>query len=131
MTQAALLLTAILFGGMVLYSFGFAALVFHALPAKTAGSLLRSAFPWFYLFVIGTAAVSALAAVFNHRSSALLLAVIAATAIFARQVLMPAINEATDAGQKRRFNLLHGTSVLLTLVHILMAGIVILSIAGS
>jgi hypothetical protein len=31
---------------------------------------------------------------------------------------MPAINAATDAGDKRRFNRLHGFSVVITLLHI-------------
>jgi hypothetical protein len=37
MTYLALLATALLFGGMVLYSFGFAAFLFSALPAEQAG----------------------------------------------------------------------------------------------
>ena len=49
----ALLTTALLFGGMVLYSFGFAAFLFTALPAETAGPTIRRAFPHFYLFVMG------------------------------------------------------------------------------
>ena len=44
MTEAALLVTALLFGGTVLYSFGFAAFVFNALPADVAGPLIRRAF---------------------------------------------------------------------------------------
>jgi Domain of unknown function (DUF4149) len=55
----AVLSTALLFGGMTLYSFGFAAFLFTALPAQTAGAALRRAFPWFYGFVIITAAVAA------------------------------------------------------------------------
>lgn len=49
---AAVLTTALLFGGMVLYSFGFAAFVFSALPAPVAGATLRRAFPLFYAFVM-------------------------------------------------------------------------------
>ena len=51
----AVLTTALLFGGTMLYAFGFAAVLFTALPADTAGRVLRRAFPWFYLFVIATA----------------------------------------------------------------------------
>ena len=54
MLTAALLVTALLFGGMVLYSFGFAAFVFSVLPMETAGPTIRRAFPHFYLFVIAT-----------------------------------------------------------------------------
>ena len=42
----AILSTALLFGGMTLYSFGFAAFLFSAMPAASAGALLRRAFPW-------------------------------------------------------------------------------------
>jgi len=40
MIEIAILITAILFGGMVLFSFGFAALVFSALPAEHAGAFI-------------------------------------------------------------------------------------------
>jgi len=52
-------LTALLFGGMTLYSFGFAAILFTALPAPSAGATLRRAFPWFYVFVVVTAGLAA------------------------------------------------------------------------
>jgi Domain of unknown function (DUF4149) len=58
---AALLATSLLFGGMTLYSFGFAPLVFSALPAEVAGKLLRRAFPHRYLFVLVTAVAAGLA----------------------------------------------------------------------
>jgi hypothetical protein len=79
MLSFAVLTTALLFGGMVLYSFGFAAFLFTALPAQTAGATLR-------------------------------------------QWLMPAINRATDAGQRQRFKWLHSLSVLATLGHIVATG---------
>lgn len=131
MIEIALLTTALLFGGMVLYSFGFAAFVFNALPAETAGPLIRKAFPHFYLFVLGTSAIAAaLAAVALNWTAVVLLISIAVTTIFARQVLMPAINAATDIGEKARFKRLHGLSVLITLAHIVAAGFVIVQLAA-
>lgn len=131
MTEIALLTTALLFGGMVLYSFGFAAFVVNALPAETAGPLIRKAFPHFYLFVLGTSVIAAaLAAVTLNWPAVILLVSIAATTIFARQVLMPAINAATDTGEKARFKRLHGLSVLITLAHIVAAGFVIVQLAA-
>jgi len=128
-TQAALLLTAVLFGGSILYSFGFAAFVFNALPAETAGPLIRRAFPHFYLFVLVTSAgAAALSASFDG-TSAIALAVIAVTVIPARQVLMPAINAASDAGHAGRFRALHSLSVAITLAHIAAAGAVLLRLA--
>jgi hypothetical protein len=118
MTTLALLSCALLFGGMVLYSFGFAAFLFTALPAETAGPTIRRAFPHFYLFVIGGAALSAVFLWFLDPPGAAIMAAIALTTIPTRQILMPAINAATDAGDKRRFGLLHGLSVVITLIHI-------------
>jgi hypothetical protein len=118
----AVLSTALLFGGMTLYSFGFAAFLFTALPAPTAGATLRRAFPWFYGFVIVTAAVAALLWWPHDTVSAALMAVVATTTVLVRQWLMPAINRATDAGQRQRFKWLHGLSVLVTLGHIAATG---------
>lgn len=131
MTSAALLITALLFGGMTLYSFGFAAFLFSALPAQTAGPLIRKAFPWFYLFVLATSAVAAALAASGDTVSALVLATIAATTVYARQVLMPGINRATDEGNGRRFKILHTLSVLITLGHIAGAGLALLRLAST
>ena len=118
----AVLSTALLFGGMVLYSFGFAAFVFKALPPQTAGATLRRAFPWFYAFVIGTAALAAALWWPSDRTTAWVLAAVALSTVPVRQLLMPAINRATDAGQRQRFQWLHGLSVLVTLGHIAATG---------
>ncbi len=121
----ALLITSLLFGGMTLYSFGFAAFLFNALPAETARLALRRAFPFFYLFVIATAAL-ACALWWSHDPWAGgLMALVAITALPARQILMPAINRATDSGERQRFKWLHGLSVLVTLAHIVAAGCVL------
>ncbi|NHB78361.1 DUF4149 domain-containing protein [Rhodobacter sp. M37P] len=125
MLVAALLATSLLFGGMVLYSFGFAAFLFTALPANVAGPTIRRAFPHFYLFVMLSAAAAAGLVWAHDALAAGLLALIVVTTIPARQVLMPAINRATDAGAKSRFKWLHGLSVAITLVHIGLAGVVL------
>lgn len=49
---ASLLVVTLLFGGMFLFSGGFAAFLFRHLPTEGAGMLIRKAFPPFYLFVI-------------------------------------------------------------------------------
>ncbi len=125
MSVAALLVVSLLFGGMVLYSFGFAAFVFKALPADTAGALIRRAFPHFYLFVIAVSGFAALLLIPVDTISAVLMALIAVSTIPTRQNLMPAINNARDAGASRRFAALHGASVVITLAHILVAGYVL------
>jgi hypothetical protein len=129
MIELALLATALLFGGMTLYAFGFAAFVFSALPAETAGPLIRRAFPWFYIFVFGVSLFAGAAAIFGDAVASGILAAIAVTTVIARQVLMPAINAATDAGDKRRFKVLHAASVIITLGHIAGSGFVLLRLA--
>lgn len=127
---AALLTTALLFGGMLLFAGGFAALAFRALPPVEARRLIRVAFPPFYTFVLMASALAALLAWPLDTFSALALALIGITIFPTRQILMPAINRASDAGQNRRFQLLHGLSVLITLAHIGIAGLVLLRLAA-
>jgi hypothetical protein len=116
---------------MVLYSFGFAAFLFTALPANMAGPTLRRAFPHFYLFVLVTAAAAA-ALVWPHDVvAAMLLGLIAVTTLPNRQLLMPAINRATDTGAKSRFKWLHGLSVCITLAHIALAGVALARFTGG
>lgn len=125
MLTVAVLTTALLFGGMVLYSFGFAAFIFTALPPDVAGPTIRRAFPHLYTFVgMTAAAASAMLWRLDPVASAVLAAV-AVTTIPTRQILMPAINRATDAGARARFKVLHGLSVAITLTHIVAAGFVL------
>ena len=46
------------------------------------------------------------------------MAAVAVTTVPVRQLLMPAINRATDAGLRQRFKWLHGLSVAVTVGHI-------------
>ncbi len=121
----AVLTTGLLFGGMTLYSFGFAGFLFTALPADVAGATLRRAFPLFYLFVIVTAALASAFLWPHDVMAAVLMAGVAITTVPSRQFLMPAINAATDSGQRGRFKWLHGASVVITLAHIVAAGCVL------
>ncbi|MFQ3183812.1 MAG: hypothetical protein ACI9RO_000162 [Alteromonas macleodii] len=130
MTIYALLMTSLLFGGMTLYSFAFAAFLFTVLPTETASSVIRKAFPHFYTFVVVSAALAALTAMTSDPLSGVILMLISITAIFARQILMPMINSATDAKAKQRFNILHCASVILTLFHIGFAAYVVVRLAS-
>ena len=130
MIEFALLTTSLLFGGMILYAFGFAAFVFKALPADTAGPLIRRAFPHFYLFVFVTSGVATIIVAFSSDWLATtLLLIIASTTVFSRQVLMPAVNKATDSQKDTRFKILHGLAVVITLGHIFASGAVIIRLA--
>jgi len=124
-----LLVVALLFGGMFLFSGGFAAFLFRHLPPADARMLIRKVFPPFYLFVIVSSGLAAGISVMSDSFSAKWLAVVMLSAIAARQLLMPAINRATDLGNKKRFVWLHGFSVLLTLGHIVVAAVVLVHLA--
>lgn len=127
---AVVLVTAWLFGGMLLFAAGFAAFLFQAMPVAEARLLIRKAFPPFYLFVIGAAVLAIPPLATIDRLDALIMAGIAITTIPMRQLLMPAINRATDRGDRKRFGMLHGVSVLITLIHIAGAGVVLVRLAG-
>jgi hypothetical protein len=126
---ASLLMTAFLFGGMLFFSAGFAAFLFKYLPPEDARRLIRKAFPPFYLFVIVTSGLVMLTSWSTDAFSAAWMTFIMLTTISARQILTPAINRATDSGQKKRFQWLHGFSVLLTLGHIVLAAAILIRMA--
>ena len=122
---AALLLVAFLFGGMLLFSAGFAAFLFKHLPPGDVRMLLRKVFPPFYLFVIFSSGLAVALYWSFDQINAAMMAGVMLTTVAARQILMPAINQATDSGNKRRFIWLHGFSVILTPGHINTAGVVL------
>lgn len=92
------------------------------MPAPAAGATLRLAFPWFYLFVVATAALAAVLWWSHDTIAVAAMAAVALTTIPVRQLLMPAINRATDSDNRLRFKWLHGASVLVTLSHIAVTG---------
>ncbi len=115
----------------MLYSFGFAPMVFSIMPADDAGRFIPAAFHWYYLFVIATAGLGGAILLLWNSWSGVLTIVIAVAAIYARQVLMPQINAARDEqlrgnpDAKRRFGRLHGISVALNFVQLIAAGYVL------
>ena len=123
MEQIALLITSFLFGGMVLFAVGFGPIVLKNLEGAVARLFIRNTFPYFYLFVLVSSFVAAVT-VFVPYASMALLAIFFST-IPARQILMPAINAAADNGDRKKFKLLHALSVAITLVHIVIAGVVL------
>ena len=132
--SAVLLAIGIWLGSIVFQSAVVAPVVFTSLEPEGARRVLRTLFPRFFRLGIACGAIALLATVFAGSSplvpgilGVMLLANIAAL------MMVPAINRASDDGAagKKRFRLLHGTSVLLTLG--VMAGcvaVVFLLIAG-
>lgn len=126
---SALLTSSLLFGGMLLFSASFAAFLFKSLPPIEARALIRKAFPSFYIFVIITSLIAALLSLNSSLYSANILALITLSTIPTRQILMPAINAASDEKLNQRFLVLHSLSVVITLVHIIAVALVIVDLA--
>jgi hypothetical protein len=127
---SALLTTAFLFGGMLLFAGSFAAFLFKVMPIADARILIRKAFPFFYLYVIAASTTAALLTAQQDLISSAVLAVIALTTIPTRQILMPAINKATDSDDWVRFMGLHGLSVVVTLAHIVASAVVLVRLSN-
>jgi hypothetical protein len=130
MLDVALVLTALLFGGMTFYSFGFAPVLFRQLPMEQVRPLLRGTFPYYYLAVIGLGALAAAVSAPTDMLAGALLGAIVVSTLYARQILMHQINAATDRGDKTAFAWLHGLSVAIQLVQIGLAVWALLRLAG-
>ena len=113
---------------MTLYTFGFAAFIFTTLPVENASLLIRKAFLYLRL---GHNHCSGPHCIFQRRHSSLDPIHYSHIDYFSRQVLMPMINQATDAGHKQRFKILHGASFVLTLVHIGAAATVVVRLTNG
>lgn len=133
----ALLSLALLLGGMVFFAAVVAPLVFTRLPPEWAGRFIRQLFPRYYLWLIGTAGLAALALAPSRPADALAMALIAALTVWLRQGLMPRINRLSDAAQagdaaaKPRFDRAHRLSVLLNMAQLVAVAVVLLRGAGG
>ncbi len=124
---ASSLTLAVLFGGMVGFSFLFSPLVFVRLPIEVAGPFIRQVFPFYFAAVAMLFALGAVLSLAQPRIAIVLLAMslLGALNLFG---LMPAINRlrdrqlAGDADAKKRFDRLHRASVAINFVQMLAAG---------
>jgi hypothetical protein len=122
----ALLLSGGLFGSMLFFAVVTAPTVFKALPEDQAGRFLRELFPRYYTWGMIVSFLAAVACVFLDRMDLVLTTLVFVLFVLARQVLMPRINTSRDAalaGDKaaaRRFLRLHGLSVLINLVQMII-----------
>ena len=101
MQLLSILAVASLFGGMLLFSIGFGKLTFKLLDKTTARKLIRDTFPYFYLFILFNSELAAVFCYYVNARACVLMGLICATTIPNRQILMPAINQASDNGEKK------------------------------
>ena len=110
------LLNGVVIGIIILQTSVVAPSVFRVLDEEHAGKFLRSLFPKFFVILV---AVGILGAAFSFSSQQLNSAVVGlltATLAMIAYLLIPATNRARDEGNNKRFGLLHGASVILTIL---------------
>jgi len=127
----ALFATALCLGGMVFFAACVAPLVFSRLPAEHAGRFIRALFPVYYLYVLGLSAAGAMAMLPLSSFAAGMLAAVAGSALWLRQVLMKRINRLSDMAQagdtaaSRQFDLMHRLSVIMNVLQMAVLGAVL------
>lgn len=111
-------LISAMIGIMIFFTIALAPTVFKVLPQEWASKYLRSFFPKYYTY-LGILCILASIASANV-SDKFLLAICAVLFFFSLWVLTPAINRAAEAKQKKNFGLLHGLSVIINLIQIIV-----------
>jgi hypothetical protein len=98
---------------MLFFSIAVAPTIFKVLPQAWAGAYIRKFFPKYYLVLGLTCIVAAIASESTHVK----VVAFACASLFAISlwVLTPSINLATDEGNVKKFNILHGLSVAINL----------------
>lgn len=131
LSAIAILCAAGLFGGMAFFAAVVAPVTFTRLPPEMAGRFVRGMFPVYYLWVLGTAAAGAVALLPLRVGDALVLAAIAGSTAWLRQVLMPRINALSDAAQagdaaaRAGFDRTHRLSVIVNVAQMAAAAVVL------
>lgn len=130
------LLTACVFGSIVFFPSVVAPLVFRVLDGDQASLFLRAMFPRYYLFIIITAGLAALAS-WGEPAQALGLGAISLSTLYVRNVMVPKINawrdaEMDEADQEagEKFKRGHRATVVINLVQLAIAGAVLARVAG-
>lgn len=118
----AIVFTAITLGGMVVFTGFFAPQVFRRLPEEVAAPFMREVFAPYYLFMLVTTSIGALAAFAarpDQPADAFILAFVAVGFVIARWYLMPMAHrlhdarEQGEAGADEAFGSVHRRSTFL------------------
>ncbi len=96
LTTTAGLLAATAFGSMIFFAAVMAPLIFTRLPEEVSGPFIRTVFPRYYAVLAIATGLAAVAAAPEEPTAALLLAGVCAGFVYARQRLMPRVNELRD-----------------------------------
>lgn len=127
------LLAASAFGAMLFFGAVVAPLVFTRLPEETAGPFIRQVFPVYYAVLGAVTGLAGLLALPEAGGGAIALLLVSVGFGFARQVLMPRINDLRDRelnGEEkagRLFSLLHRSSVVLNATQMVVLLVVVVT----
>ncbi len=125
------LAAALVLGGMALFSFVMAPLVFRVLERETAATFMRAAFPRYYDTMMGAAIIAAGSTGLRDLIDAVLMGGVAVAFIVLRHALLPALNrhrearQAGDAAAEAAFRRLHGLSMVVNLVQMAVVAFVV------
>lgn len=117
---------ALTLGGMVFFAAITAPTVFHALDADAGAKFLRKIFPRYYLYMAIVSGIAGATVAKEDLYAGLATLGLCALFVWARQILMPAINAARDgehagdAAQGARFAKLHRVSVIVNIFQMLI-----------
>ncbi|WP_286224916.1 DUF4149 domain-containing protein [Polynucleobacter sp. HIN7] len=111
-----LYLVSAMIGIMVFFTIAVAPTVFKVLPQEWASKYVRNFFPKYYAFLGAVSIIASFLA--NDTLSMGLLVICAALFFISLWVLTPAINRASDQGQKKKFGILHGLSIVINFIQL-------------
>jgi hypothetical protein len=95
--------------------------LFKNLKIEEFGKVIRALWPKFFIFVSLLGGATLVSLYFEDSANAVHFLIAGATTVFAGvcYAIIPATNRATDEGNEKRFNILHKTSVYLTVIMLL------------
>jgi len=127
----ALIFVAALFGGMAFFAFLFTPLVFKFVEREDAAKFLRQVFPDYHRVMAGMAIIPALILVAGHAYmvEVVSLLAVAAAFLFAARVLAPMANTAREAGDTKKFSMVHRVSVILHMIQFIVVFVMFIRLA--
>lgn len=111
-----LYLVSAMIGIMVFFTIAVAPTVFKVLPQEWASKYVRNFFPKYYAFLGAVSIIASFVAPDTLTTG--LLVMCAALFFISLWILTPAINRASDQGQKKRFGILHGLSIVVNFIQL-------------
>tara|TARA_B100000575_G_scaffold151446_1_gene120801 strand:+ start:200 stop:589 length:390 start_codon:yes stop_codon:yes gene_type:complete len=126
-TQLSILLSSIVLGIMLFFSFVIAPITFKSLNEENARVFIRKIFPYYYNVNLILCFIATLFFVFVETYSLNVYLILSTTILFGISsfVLMPLINKFRDNQQDRKFKYLHMTSVIINFIQIIFLILII------